>query len=135
MVAPIEKCQEDMDMWLGIIRHNCNIFYLKDDEDVQEEVVQGPDIPVVQDQEIASAPPTKPSLPLEEKVEVKPIQAKPVKTPDEVEDLPEHEAVEPEVISTEAVTDGFEGTEEKIILDQQEKETVEEKEVSEVKVS
>ena len=41
-----------------------------------------------------------------------------VKTPDEVEDLPEHEAVEPEEIQLSP-------TEEKIVLDLQEKETKE----------
>ena len=83
------------------------------------------------DQEVISIP-VKPSLPLDqEKLEAKPTQAKPVKTPDEVEDLPEHEAVEPEMINIEGVVEGSEEIEEKIILDQQEKETMEEKEVSE----
>ena len=104
---------------------------MQDDEDIQEEAVQGPDIPAVPDQEVASIP-VKPTLPLDqEKIEAKPTQAKPVKTPDEVEDLPEHEAVEPEMINIESVVEGSEEIEEKIILDQQEKETVEEKEVSE----
>merc|ERR1712141_363017 len=70
----------------------------------------------------------------------KQVQAsKQVKTPDEVEDLPEHEAVEPEpklvVINNVEVTaqESFEETEEKIILDQQEKETLEGKDMSEIK--
>ena len=115
--------------------------FIQDDEDVQEEVVQGPDIPVVPDQE-APTTITKPSLPLETckvAAETKQVQAsKQVKTPDEVEDLPEHEAVEPAelvVINNVEVTaqESFEEIEEKIILDQQEKETVEEKDVSENK--
>ena len=122
--------------------HIC--FFIQDDEDVQEEVVQGPDIPVVPDQE-APTTITKPSLPLETckvAAETKQVQAsKQVKTPDEVEDLPEHEAVEPEpelvVINNVEVTaqESFEETEEKIILDQQEKETLEGKDMSEIKVS
>ena len=63
--------------------------------------------------------------------------SKQVKTPDEVEDLPEHEAVEPELVINNNVEvtaqESFEEIEEKIILDQQEKETVEEKDVSENK--
>ena len=88
---------------------------------------------------------TKPTLPLETcknnvaAAETKQVHqtSKQVKTPDEVEDLPEHEAVEPELVINNNVEvtaqESYEEIEEKIILDQQEKETVEEKDVSENK--
>merc|ERR1712173_168307 len=79
---------------------------IKDEEDIHEQEAREPDIPVA-----AALPP----LPLEGKAapivvpctaaEVAPTKivgttttTTHVKTPDEVEDLPEHEAVEPEII-------------------------------------
>lgn len=97
---------------------------IKDDEDVHEQEAREPDIPVA-------------ALPIEEKLPEIPLVAKPVqqaatthvKTPDEVEDLPEHEAVEPEV--SQDAEELSPAEEKKIALDLKEKETVEEKEIAE----
>ena len=110
---------------------------IKDEEDIHEQEAREPDIPVA-----AALPP----LNLEEKVPVvqsaknAPVHiattsAAPVthvKTPDEVEDLPEHEAVEPvipqDVTPVEEELSPAEEMEKKIALDLQEKETSVEKE-------
>lgn len=99
---------------------------IKDDEDVHEQEAREPDIPVA-------------ALPIEEKLPEVPAVAKPVaatthvKTPDEVEDLPEHEAVEPEIATSQdpEAEELSPAEEKKIALDLQEKETVEEKEIAE----
>lgn len=103
---------------------------IKDEDDVNEQEVREPDIPVAEVQPVEQ-------VIVKEEVKVLPVVcSKPapmhVKTPDEVEDLPEHEAVEPEHFPEgedddpqEAPQDSChtEEIEEKIVLDLQEKET------------
>ncbi len=101
---------------------------IKDEDDIHEQEERQPDIPVV------AALPIEEKLPIVESV--KPTVH--VKTPDEVEDLPEHEAVEPEIVPQAVETQDeaqvdvesspTEEVEKKIALDLQEKETEVEKE-------
>ena len=143
---------EEMERQPNVIKHEAEVLdddiepelqRIKDDEDVMEaeenNAPREPDIPVVipaseteakiekeveevveavQQPPVASTQPPVPVVPVSLPAaaqQPQPTASTHVKTPDEVEDLPEHEAVEPDDLQISP-------TEEKIVLDLQEKE-------------
>ncbi|TRY67009.1 hypothetical protein TCAL_02318 [Tigriopus californicus] len=97
---------------------------IKDEEDdAQDNVIREADIPTEELKEPTpkDSPPT--ALPLAMEKEAKTPLAH-IKTPDEVDDLPEHEAVEPEAIEVQAEASNDQTEEEKITQDLQEKEQI-----------
>ncbi|CAB4059313.1 Microtubule-associated protein futsch,Electromotor neuron-associated protein 2 [Lepeophtheirus salmonis] len=104
---------------------------IKDQED-PEDLIREPDIQETQQiviqrsfdpieiselQKVAPVDGHPNNLPLSKEIPTQPITYHHIKTPDEVDDLPEHEAVDPEIMSTP-----HEEEESKITNDQQEKE-------------